>query len=32
MIHLSYEQEITLIKRLVWEGVTKEDAASLAGV
>ena len=33
MIHLSYEQEITLIKRLVMaQGVSEEDAASLAAV
>ena len=32
MIHLSYEQEITLIKRLVMaQGVSEEDAASLTG-
>ena len=33
MIHLSYEQEITLIKRLVMaQGVSEKDAASLAAV
>ena len=33
MIHLSYEQEITLIKRLVMaQGVSESDAASLAAV
>ena len=33
MIHLSYEQEITLIKRLVMaQGVSEEDAGSLAAV
>ncbi len=33
MIHLSYEQEITLIQRLVMaQGVSAEDAASLAAV
>ena len=33
MIHLSYEQEITLIKRLVMaQGVSESDAVSLASV